>query len=401
MKKVMIIGAGFSGLATAFYLVRLGVEVEIFEARTRVGGMIQTLHTSHGPVETAANAFLNSALVEELFRECGVPLIGTRREARRRYIFRAGVCRRWPVGFFASLRFAWFAVRFALARSTVAPREGEVIQAWGRRVLGDEATQYLLDAGLQGIYAGDPSRMSARLILGRYFAPRRSSTPARPRGSVSAPEGMGQLIAALETYLRSRGVRIQFGARGRLAGEHAAVIATGPHEAAEMLAEILPEKARLLKQIELSPVITTTAFFQQTDSRSRGFGVLFAPVERRRALGVLKNTFIFDGRGEFAETWIQGGALANPAVTEQTDAAILDSIVTERMSVFRLNDRPREAVVTRWPKGIPHYTVELERMIPSLEKPEKNIRLMGNYLGDLGLAKILERAQRLAQELQK
>ena len=40
-------------------------------------------------------------------------------------------------------------------------------------------------------------------------------------------------------------------------------------------------------------------------------------------------------------------------------------------------------------------------MIPDLENAEQNIFLMGNYLGDLGLAKILERASKLPERLAK
>ncbi len=404
VKRVTIVGAGFAGLASAFYLTRAGYAVEIFEAQDRPGGLISTFKTPQGLVETAANGFLNTHLVEDLFSTLGVPLIGTKRSARRRFIFRAGRGRRWPIGWGATLRVAWFFGSYVFSRRSLIPRAGESISTWGERALGSEASHYLVDAALQGIYAGDTSRMSAALILGRFF--KRETKPKAPHihGSVAPAEGMGQLIEALVTYLFSKGTVIHYGSRFDLtkrAANQPVIVATAPKDAAVILQPVSALRANLLREVEMSPVVTTTAFFNQTDPATKGFGLLFAPIERRRALGVLKNNFIFENRAtsQFSETWIQGGALANKDVTSQSDEQVIDSIVSERLNVFHLSERPTAFVMTRWPEGIPHYTLELQKMIPELEKHEQNIFLMGNYLGDLGLAKILERASKLPERL--
>ncbi len=43
-KKVIILGAGMSGLVAAYELTQLGHEVVILEARMRPGGRVHTLH---------------------------------------------------------------------------------------------------------------------------------------------------------------------------------------------------------------------------------------------------------------------------------------------------------------------------------------------------------------------
>ncbi len=45
--KIAIIGAGISGLSTAWYLQKLlpNASVHLFEAGDKVGGVIQTVHT--------------------------------------------------------------------------------------------------------------------------------------------------------------------------------------------------------------------------------------------------------------------------------------------------------------------------------------------------------------------
>ena len=435
-RKVSVIGAGFSGLTSAYYLKRAGFDVEVFESSERSGGLIQTRRENEGLVETAANAILNSPLVEELFTTVGVPLAPTLRSSRRRYIFRSGRMRRWPLGLISSFRVFLFILKFLIWRRAVAPAFGETINLWAERVVGTEARDYLINTGLQGIYAGDPSRLSASLILGRFFRPRkpvqipvenrvrpkrRSNWRERlrqrrklkgPKGSVSAPEGLGQLLSALERYLRAQGVQFHF--RSIEAGESAettttmpttpVVIATPPHAAASILtnfASEVDERAALLSRIEMSPVTTTTAFFEQTDPASEGFGVLFPAVEKKRMLGVLKNNLIFNGRvtrRSYSETWIQGGAL-QPELINLSDEQIRQSIRDERADVFHLRETERASYLTRWPRGIPHYTCELEAMLPTLERAQNNVFLIGNYLGDLGLGKILERASRLPDQM--
>ena len=85
---VKVVGAGFSGLTTAYFLIKHGLKVKILEKSSRSGGLIETIQTEHGLVEKAANGILNSARLEAIAAEIGVPLQATRREGRKRFIYR-------------------------------------------------------------------------------------------------------------------------------------------------------------------------------------------------------------------------------------------------------------------------------------------------------------------------
>ena len=50
--KIAIIGAGLSGLTTAFYLKRHGIPFKVFEKADRAGGVIQTIEENGFTVET-------------------------------------------------------------------------------------------------------------------------------------------------------------------------------------------------------------------------------------------------------------------------------------------------------------------------------------------------------------
>ena len=78
-----MVGGGFSGLATAYYLSRAGIPVEIVEKTDRLGGLIATLQTPHGPVETAAVGMRNSARVDAVCRDLGLEMLFSARSFRR------------------------------------------------------------------------------------------------------------------------------------------------------------------------------------------------------------------------------------------------------------------------------------------------------------------------------
>jgi len=60
-KKVIILGAGLSGLLTATLLKKQGFSVRVLEARTRVGGRIHTAQLAlDTAVEMGATWFENS-----------------------------------------------------------------------------------------------------------------------------------------------------------------------------------------------------------------------------------------------------------------------------------------------------------------------------------------------------
>ncbi|MGO3181761.1 MAG: FAD-dependent oxidoreductase [Aequorivita sp.] len=55
---ILIVGAGLSGLLTAYRLKKEGIPFKILEARPRIGGRINTLYgTNNTPVEMGATWF--------------------------------------------------------------------------------------------------------------------------------------------------------------------------------------------------------------------------------------------------------------------------------------------------------------------------------------------------------
>src|SRR2546421_6847409 len=208
MPTITVVGAGFSGLATAYFLVKRGLKVRIVEKSNRAGGLIETLHTEHGLVEKAANGILCSAKLEAIADDVGVPLLTTRREGRKRFVYR-GKPRQLPLNVFEMLKTG---ARVATHATSFSPRPFESIGEWGRRVGGDAATDYLLIPALGGIYAGDPDRLSASLIFAKAKLPDhlRTNKPEKGKlhGTVAPPQGMQQLTDGLRNWLEKAGVGV-------------------------------------------------------------------------------------------------------------------------------------------------------------------------------------------------
>ena len=398
METVKVVGAGFSGLVTAYYLVKEGLQVRIVEKNSRPGGLIQTIQTPQGPVETAANGIRNSVRLEAICADIGVPLWPTRREARARYIFR-GRPTRFPLEGTEVLRLGF---RFASSATSLRPRPLETVSNWGRRVVGAGATDYFLAPALGGIYAGDPDRLSASLIFGQASLPAhlQMTRPARPRvhGTVAPPKGMQQLIDRLCEYLDRAGVQFAFDCDGKLEAGEPSIVCTSAPAAAECLADAAPQLSECLRQVEMMPVVTVTCHYPTSAAKLKGFGCLFPRAEGFRARGVLFNEFIFDGRGPaHSETWIFGGAL-DPGIVNLSDPELIELIATERKRLYGEDHEVTETYLTAWPEALPHYSIDLERILTGLPAPPANVALAGNYLGGIGLAKLIERAAFVAQK---
>jgi len=396
MRPVTVVGGGFSGLATAYYLSRAGVPVEIVEKTDRLGGLIATLETPHGPVETAAIGMRNCARVDAVCRDLGLPMLcSARASSRARYIYRQRP-RRWPLN---PGEWVGLAARFATAtaRGSRRPRPLETVDEWGARVLGPGATRWLVGPTLQGMYAGDPAHLSASLVFG---ARERAKRPTR-KGLMAPARGMQQLIDALETRLRARDVSIRLNAPARLDGSTPAVICTSARDAADCLRDVAPAASQALSTIDMLPLVRITAFYPDEEADPKARGILFPRGGEIRALGVLFNTNIFPDRdGQYSESWIYGGAADRDIVhlSENDLGALMDR---DRQLLCGRSVPPAARLVHRWRAALPHYDLQLESVRAcGFDLPE-GVFLAGNYLGGIGVTMLLEQAAAVATRVRE
>jgi oxygen-dependent protoporphyrinogen oxidase len=332
--------------------------------------------------------------------DIGVQLLHAQPQSRARFILRDGKPRRWPLSFAETLRLVPVFFRFLFCKKSLAPKQEESIASWGDAKLSLAVRSRLLAPALQGIYAGDASRLSASLILGRFFSQQQKQAKSTFRGSVSPKQGMSEFTERLETYLRKNGVIFQLQTEYKLlnASEQDVVLCCPPRASAAVLEKNFPDIASQLRQIEMLSVASITCFFPPNTKSLPGFGCLFPRGEKIRALGLLVNHEIFENRGDASETWIMGGA-TDPTILDLSDEELLKIVYQDRELLLKEKALAIETKIHRWPVGIPHYSIDLEKILPTLKLPP-GVHLFGNYLGNLGLTKILAAASALPEKLQ-
>lgn len=390
MIAARVIGAGLSGLASAWHLAERGCAVTVFDCASGPGGLIQTHNTTHGLIETAANAFVRDPIVDAWFARLELTSVTPRRDSRRRYIFRDGKPRRWPLRVGESAAMACRLASTALQRRFGA-RGDESVADWGRRAVGSAATEWLVEPAMQGVYAARASRLSAAVLFG-----------ARKRGrrEMIAPSGgMGEFAVRLHQRLVQRGVQFEFNREvAEVDPRVPTIVATGAAAASRLIGRAAPDLAARLASVSVSPLATATMFFEPHPDDVRGFGVLFPERSGVNALGVLFNADIFDGRSHVrSETWIVGDR--DRALTSQSDDALLQMLQNDRHVLTGRHQAPLAAHITRWPNAIPVYNgaiAEVQRALPSLPRA---IALAGNYLGRIGVAALLSGAEDAARQV--
>jgi oxygen-dependent protoporphyrinogen oxidase len=418
---VVVVGAGISGLATAFHLERRGHAVRVLEAAPRAGGVIASHRRDGALYETGPNSTLDTTpLVGDLLAAAGIA--GERIEATaaaaKRYVLRGGRLVPLPTSAGAFLRTRLFSLgaKLALARepfvAPAPPGREETVADFVRRRLGGEFLDYAIEPFVAGIYAGDPDRLSVQAafprlhalerryrslirgqILGARERARRGEKAKNTAASFSFRDGMQTLPAALARGLRGleTGVRVARVARGKgaafeVAGEvaggprvvraRALVLAVPADAAAALVRAVAPAAAQALDAIAYSPVAVVAAAYRRADVRHAldGFGFLAPRKEGRPILGTLFSSSMFEGRaGPDAAvlTTFVGGA-RNPELA-QSDPGEIAAVVERELAALLGAGTPQWCEVVRWPRAIPQYTLGHLARIAALERAEADV----------------------------
>src|SRR4051812_30908999 len=194
MKRVAIVGGGISGLSAAFYLESLkrsGAQIEytLFEASSRLGGVIRTERSDDFLIEAGPDSFLTSKpWAAQLAHDAGIGdrLIPSNDRKRKTYILDRGELVPIPDGMQMMVPTAIWPVAVSslfstdtkarMLREYFSPPQAllhdkdESVASFVRRHFGDEVVTKLAAPMLAGIYGGDAGALSARAALPRLVA---------------------------------------------------------------------------------------------------------------------------------------------------------------------------------------------------------------------------------------
>ncbi len=190
-RSIAVVGGGLTGLTAThrlgeFVTARnLPIDVTLFEAGPRLGGLIGTQHIDGHVVETGADSFItNKPWAVDLCKRLGLEdqLIRTNREYQRSFILHEGRPVQTPEGFELlvprKLR-ALLASPFLTAQGKLdAANEAfvppnmddtdESLADFTRRRFGQEMLERIVQPMVGGIYTADPEQLSMRATLPRF-----------------------------------------------------------------------------------------------------------------------------------------------------------------------------------------------------------------------------------------
>jgi len=448
---VLVVGAGVSGLATAFHLARAGLSVEVVDPAPRAGGVIGTVRRDGLLYETGPNSALDTTpRIGELLEAAGVK--GEMRFAsdiaNTRFVVKGGRPVPLPMspGAFLSTPLFSFGAKARLAIEPFIARqpadEEETIAHFVRRRLGVEFLDYAIEPFVAGIYAGDPERLSVpaafpklhaleqrwgSLIKGQFLGAkerrRRAETAKNTAKSFSFAAGMQTLTDALA---RQAG-RLTLGARaiaverlpddtlvatieqgGVRATRHAraVVIATPAHVATKLVESIAPEAARALAKIEYPPVTVVASAYRRADVAHSlgGFGMLAPKKENRALLGTLFSSSMFEGRADADHVMLTTfvGGRRNPGLATDTDERIAGEVAREHRELLGTRAAPLWNALTRWPQAIPQYELGHLARLAKLAEAEAQVpglRFCANYRGGVSVGDCIANAAATAESL--
>lgn len=175
--KVIVIGAGISGLTTAYLLKKNGLDVTMLEAESEVGGTMKSKRIDEYLVEYGPNSALETTpLFKVIVEDLGISnqMVYANESSNKRYILKDGKLHLIPMKpqeFFKSRLWSLSGkLRVLLEPFHGRAKEEETVAQFVRRRLGKEFLDYTINPFVAGVYAGDPEKLSVRSAFPRLYA---------------------------------------------------------------------------------------------------------------------------------------------------------------------------------------------------------------------------------------
>jgi oxygen-dependent protoporphyrinogen oxidase len=391
--RIGIIGAGLSGLATAFYLSRARPEAQlvVFEAEDHPGGKLATVEIEGFRFETGANGFVTSKPdCLQLVKDAGLEaqLQPSADTARKRYIYTDRLHRlpESPPAFLVSGLLSWREKLRVAAELFVPARRDSVdesLRQFGDRRLGQAFTSVFLDAMAAGIYGATPERLSVQAAfplvaqlerehggLFRGMIARRRRGPGPGGVLMSLVGGVGTLLQRLAELTPAEWrcadpVRLVARQGGgfridgvRSSAEVDRVVVCAPSFATALMLEALDaDLAVRLARIEYSPITVVGFGYYSLPDPLDGFGLLTTSGARLPILGVLWDSSIFPDRAPPGAKGLRVliGGQRNPELVDQDEAGLVRTARAGLKRTMGLTRDPDVVFVKRWERGIPNY----------------------------------------------
>jgi oxygen-dependent protoporphyrinogen oxidase len=442
--QVLIIGAGISGLSTAWWLAQEGIAVEIWEAGASPGGKIQTTRESGYLTERAAGLIVNyRPEIDRLITQSGLSASKrTRPDNLNRYVVHNDQLTAVPMqiaGLVRSPLWSWQA-KLRLLLEGFIPRGHQSDESASQficRRLGKEILETAFDPFIAGTLASDPELAEARSVLPRLTAIEQrygsitlgvlinSLIKKKPRranhaDTFSFQGGMSDLITQLSL---TPGVNIRYGMRvediapvGQEWRIHAAsnrgthtrqvaqlVITTPADTTASLLADFDRPLSRLLSDISYAPVSIAHIGFDDRHVHHPldGTGFLVPRKARLCFNGNLWMSRLFPDRAPEGKTLLTSylGGARHAEIVAWSDDRIVNELLSQLSPLLGLQGEAAYIRIDRHIQGLPLYHGQHQARIEAIRtclRQHTGLHLTANYLEGISVRECIFQGSKTA-----
>jgi oxygen-dependent protoporphyrinogen oxidase len=457
-RHVVVVGAGISGLASAYHLLKASspdepIEVTVLEAGGRAGGKLWTIEMDEMPLEAGADSFVvRKPWAVELCRELGMEDQVVIPGSIGAYVWSArGLVPypdRAPFGIPSDLGdlLGWPGLRrgqklralLDLVKPAPKGEQDEALGALLRRRLGTGVARVMVEPLLAGLHAGDPLHLSVRatfpelalwerqygsLLRGaRVAANAAKEEQGRQPMFATVWGGLGRLIERLVSRIGGDRVRLDTpvsglgSAGGRLWLEggstrhhpDAVVLATPAFESARLVAPMSDEASRHLAAIPyVSSAIVYLVYPEGTADRlPEGTGFV-VPAGRATitACTWVSRKWPLEAFGDRAVLRCFVGRAGDEAALDLPDGELVAAAAADvaRALAIPLLAEPASTRVIRWNRALPQYEVgHLDRLAAierALAVEAPGVFVTGSSYRGVGIADCVRQAKDTAERV--
>lgn len=454
--QALVVGAGISGLTTAYALRKSGISTLIVEAAPRPGGVIQSVQREGFLLECGPQSFSGNSSITALCQELEIldqRVVADPQAAR--YVLIEGQLQNVPMGPGILLSsFLGGGTRGAILRdlfgSSRAPEPDESVAGFIRRKFSATLLDRLVGPFVSGVYAGDPEKLSLRaafpilyeaesakgsVIRGalavmkqrkakRGNAPREKATLQTFRqGNETLPRALarklddhlacGVEVTAVQPLAPSqepKAPRFLVTLRSPRGEEQVEaerlILAVSPKVAGALLSRLAPGFELQLTPVESAAVAVVSLGYRKANVGHglEGFGFLVPRSSGLNVLGTVWNSSLFPGRapdGQALLTSFVGGA-TNPTIIEKSPEDLASLVHREITPLLAIHTDPVFSNVTVWPRALPQYNLGHVARLSAVQKLRADfpgLHLVGNYLNGPAIGTCVEHALKVADEV--
>lgn len=443
--NIGIIGAGLTGLTTAYYLKKAGFDVHVFEKENRAGGVIKTTHENGFTFESGPNTGILShpevvELLEDLKDDCQLEIADA--NAKARWIWKGKKWEPLPSGLIKGVTTPLFTFPDKL-RILGEPfrKKGdnpqETLAELVLRRMGKSFLNYAVDPFILGIYSGDPTKLVTKYALPKLYqleqdfgsfiggAIKKKNLPKTEREKKATREvfsvkgGLENLINALVKNIGQENISLNCATLSFaknpenqyiLNDENKTfthVISTvGTYELEKLFPFADSKKINQINQLEYAKVVQVSLGFKEWEGiKLNSFGGLVPSKENRDVLGVLFLSSFLKNRApeKGAILSIFLGGVRKPEMVNLNDQQIMNLVENEVTEMMGLkNFEPGLVKIMRYQHAIPQYSFESGQKliaIDEVEKESQGLILAGNIRDGIGMADRIKQGKMIAEQI--